>query len=92
MKYFQRVVLDNIYYLQAFDKQTLMVLTSGEEDTYRLPLSHFEKIIETNRLFVKIHRKYIVNRNFIKKIESKSVIMQDGRVFPKSTGLSIKES
>lgn len=92
MKHFQRVILDNIYYLQASDRETLMVSTSGEVDIYKLPLSHFEKIIETNHLFIKIHRKYIVNRSLIKKIESKAVIMQDGRIFPKSTGLSIKNN
>ncbi|HPJ43640.1 MAG TPA: LytTR family transcriptional regulator DNA-binding domain-containing protein [Spirochaetota bacterium] len=63
---FYPVAVEKIKYAYADDKRTYLVTTSGKF-TYKNTLHHLEELLPEN--FVRTHRSYIVNINFIKDIE-----------------------
>lgn len=84
MRHFQRIEVESIYYLQTFEKKTLMVSPSGQRRIIGMPLSRFEKMIESNNQFIRISKRNIVNRIFIKNIGDGYVIMSNGLTLPKT--------
>jgi len=63
---FYPVPVEKIKYAYADDKRTYLVTTTGKF-TYKNTLQHLEDLLPEN--FVRTHRSYIVNINFIKDIE-----------------------
>lgn len=90
MKFFQKIIVEDIYYLKAFERKTIMVSTNGQQSVLGMSLSWFEKVTETNKQFVRINRQYIVNRNFIERIDSKKIILQNGMILLNTSGLNSK--
>ena len=83
MKFFQRITIENICYLQTFRKKTLMVSFTGQRSIIGVPLPIFEKKIEPSEIFVRINKRYIINRNFIKNVDDRSITMTNGIIFSK---------
>lgn len=90
MKFFQKIIVEDIYYLKAFERKTIMVSTNGQQSVLGMSLSWFEKVTEANKQFVRINRQYIVNRNFIERIDSKKIILQNGMILLNTSGLNSK--
>ncbi len=63
---FYPVPIEKIKYAFADDKRTYLITVSGKF-TYKNTLHHLEEILPQN--FIRTHRSYIVNINFIKDIE-----------------------
>lgn len=63
---FYPVAVEKIKYAYADDKRTYLVTTTGKF-TYKNTLQHLEGLLPEN--FIRTHRSYIVNINFIKDIE-----------------------
>lgn len=63
---FYPVPIDKIKYAYADDKRTYLVTTSGKF-IYKNTLHHLEELLPEN--FIRTHRSYIVNINYIKDIE-----------------------
>jgi len=63
---FYPVPIDKIKYAYADDKKTFLVTVNGKF-YYKHTLQHLEEILPEN--FVRTHKSYIVNINFIKNIE-----------------------
>ena len=63
---FYPVPVEKIKYAYADDKRTYMVTVTGKF-VYRNTLHHLEELLPGN--FIRTHRSYIVNINFIKDIE-----------------------
>jgi len=63
---FYPVPIDKIKYAYADDKRTYLVTTSGKF-IYKNTLHHLEELLPQN--FIRTHRSYIVNINYIKDIE-----------------------
>lgn len=63
---FYPVSIEKIKYAYADDKRTYLVTTSGKF-TYKNTLHHLEELLPEN--FIRTHRSYIVNINYIKDIE-----------------------
>jgi len=59
---------DDICYFQADNNSTDIHLNSGEMITAFKTLKHFESILDFP--FIRIHNSYIVNRNFISRIQA----------------------
>ncbi|HEX5154127.1 MAG TPA: LytTR family DNA-binding domain-containing protein [Parafilimonas sp.] len=60
--------LDDIYYFKAEGSYTKIFFQSGEPLLVSKNLKHFEFILSGINNFLRIHRSYIVNINFAKKI------------------------
>lgn len=88
MKFFQKIIVEDIYYLKAIERKTLMVSTNGGQSILGISLSWFEKLTEANNQFVRINKQYIINRNFIERIDSKKIIMQNGMTLLNTNGLT----
>ncbi|HOP64504.1 MAG TPA: LytTR family transcriptional regulator DNA-binding domain-containing protein [Spirochaetota bacterium] len=63
---FYPVPFEKIKYAYADDKKTFLVTTSGKF-SYRNTLHHLEEILP--EYFIRTHRSYIININFIRNIE-----------------------
>jgi len=88
MKFFQKIIVEDIYYLKAIERKTLMVSTNGRQSILGISLSWFEKVTEANNQFVRVNKQYIINRNFIERIDSKKIIMQNGMTLLNTNGLT----
>ena len=71
--YFEQLIQPNLLgelkYLEANKNYTILHLSNGETKGSRYNLLQFEKILATNSSFKRIHRSFIVNMNFVDKID-----------------------
>lgn len=76
----QPVRLDDIIYISAEDKYT-MIYTGGGRITDRTSLAELEKMLEEYGFF-RIHRKYIVNMRYHREISKSRLILSGGEELP----------
>lgn len=77
------VDFSEIIYLKGFDNLTSFYLTDKRKITVSKTLKNFETVLDQN--FYRIHKSYIVNLNYIHKIETKIsylLEMKDGTQLP----------
>ena len=65
----------------------LQLITTGKKEFVRGKLSEMIKQLPPN--FVKCHRSYIINRNFVKQFLSNEVEMKNDESLPVSRGFKI---
>ena len=63
----------------------MIMVTLLKEKTY----SSFIKEIDSNN-FIQIHKSFVINKNFIKEIKAKELILKDSTILP--IGRNFKES
>ena len=83
----QVILADNIVYIQAQDDYVL-VQTESESFMKYERMSRLESLLDQN-IFVRIHRSYIINLNYLREIENRSkdsrtAILKNGREIPVS--------
>jgi len=78
-----KVYLKELIYVKS-DGHYLNLYTTARKEFVRGKVSEIEKQLPPN--FVKCHRSYIVNQNFIKQFSSTEVFMVNGEVIPLSRG------
>ena len=81
------ILADNIVYIQAQDDYVL-VQTKSESYMKYERMSRLESLLDQN-IFVRIHRSYIINLNYLREIENRSkdsrtAILKNGREIPVS--------
>lgn len=83
---FEILNVNDIIYIKAEGSYTKIYLSNNVSYTMSKNLKYFESVFETNTSFVRIHRSYLVNINFITRI-----IKNDGfyAVFDEATQLPI---
>lgn len=74
-----KVYLDSLIYVKS-DGHYLNLFTDTKKEFVRGKISEIEKQLPPN--FVKCHRSYIVNQNYIKQYSSIEVFMVNGTVIP----------
>lgn len=75
-----------LYEIRFMEVQKNYVTVHGKED-YSVKRTLHEMQKELNGRFFQIHRSYIVNLGFVRKITKSNVILKDGRELPLSRGL-----
>ncbi|WP_161805021.1 LytTR family transcriptional regulator [Lacinutrix mariniflava] len=78
-----KVYLSELIYVKS-DGHYLNLFTTAKKEFVRGKVSEIEKQLPPN--FVKCHRSYIVNQNFIKQFSSTEVFMENGEAIPLSRG------
>lgn len=78
-----KVYLDTLVYIKS-DGHYLNLFTSNKKEFVRGKISEIEKQLPPN--FIKCHRSYLINQNFIKQYNSKEVMMTNGEIIPLSRG------
>ena len=81
-----KIYLEELIYIKAEDHY-LQLITTGKKEFVRGKLSEMIKQLPPN--FVKCHRSYIINRNFVKQFLSNEVEMKNDESLPVSRGFKI---
>jgi DNA-binding LytR/AlgR family response regulator len=90
--YFEQLIQPNMLgelkYLEANKNYTILHLTNGETKDSGYNLLQFEKLLASNSSFKRIHRSYIVNMNFVDKIDQQGGFLKlsTKEVFPLGKG------
>lgn len=78
---FQFVEIKHILYLEADGMYTHLMMVTGETILVSKPLVDFERLLQGDRSFFKVHRKYIINLNHMTSFtRSTSEIQMDSGV------------
>ena len=80
--YLSTTDFDAISYLASDINYTYFHFYTGIKKLSGYTIKHFENTLCSNKNFVRIHRKYIINRQFIKEITSSEVVLTCGTVLP----------
>ena len=92
INYFEQLIHPNLLcelkYLEANKNYTILHLSNGETKGSGYNLLQFEKILASNSSFKRIHRSYIVNMNFVDKINQQGGYLKllTKEVFPIGKG------
>lgn len=73
------VYLTEIMYVYS-DKNDTILHTINEEIRFRMRISEFSK--QLNKNFIHVHRSYIININYMEKMERYNITMKDGSIIP----------
>lgn len=74
--------LPNLKYLEADLNYTLLYYNDGTKKIISYTLKKFEKELIKNPLFVRTHRSFIVNKNFIIAQNEKSITLHGNIIVP----------
>lgn len=76
----EKVELRKIVYIESNKRKIIITTVKTKYEMYGKLDDLYEKI--NNKGFFKTHKSYIINRMFIKRIESKSIITSYGHILP----------
>ena len=80
--------LAQIMYVESMNHKLIIHHDNGDF-IERKNLSSFIKEIDSNN-FIQIHKSFVINKNFIKEIKAKELILKDSTILP--IGRNFKES
>ena len=80
--------LAQIMYVESMNHKLIIHHDNGDF-IERKNLSSFIKEIDSN-IFIQIHKSFVINKNFIKEIKAKELILKDSTILP--IGRNFKES
>lgn len=76
----------DISHLEADVNYTIIYRNRGSKETSKevvcYTLKRFEELLANNTSFIRIHKSYLVNKQFIREIKPATVIMASGEVLP----------
>jgi two-component system LytT family response regulator len=77
----QKLLLSSIEYLQGDGNYTHLHLTDGTRLILSKTLKYYENLLATHG-FVRCHKSYLVNQQFIKTITRRHVLLYNGMELP----------
>ncbi|RWW92338.1 LytR/AlgR family response regulator transcription factor [Flavobacterium cerinum] len=83
-----KIYLDKLIYIKAEDHYLNLVSTDGKRNFIRGKLSHLVTELPPN--FVKCHRSYVVNKNYIKSVSSKTLLLTNFEEVPVSRSFKLE--
>ena len=84
----QKLLLSNLVYAEAMGRKVLYHLTSGRVLECSSKFSEVCNTLLVHRFFLKPHRSYIVNMNYINTIENTEITLQTFATIPIAQGKS----
>lgn len=90
----QNILLSNLVYIEAMGRKVLYHLTSGRILECTTRFSYVWDALSEHTFFIKPHRSYIVNMNYINTIENTEITLQTSGTIPiaQGKGKEIKDS
>ncbi|MCR8746296.1 LytR/AlgR family response regulator transcription factor [Romboutsia lituseburensis] len=76
----EKIRLSQIVYIESNKRKIIINTLSGKYETYEKLKDSYQTL--KYKGFLKCHRSYIVNQDFIKKIESKDIVTSTGERVP----------
>lgn len=83
-----KIYLDKLIYIKAEDHYLNLVSTDGKRNFIRGKLSHLVTELPPN--FVKCHRSYVVNKNYIQSVSSKTLLLTNFEEVPVSRSFKLE--
>jgi DNA-binding LytR/AlgR family response regulator len=76
--------IDKIKYFEADINYTMLYFQDGTVKRSAYSLKNFEQLLQPNKLFLRIHKSYIINTNHISKVDmdKAKVVMEVGAELP----------
>lgn len=72
-----KIYLNDIIYIAAFDHY-IDIHTSEEIYTFKEKIGYIEKVLESDKEFIRCHRSYIINIKHVNKISTLKAYMDNG--------------
>ena len=69
-------------YIEAKDNYQY-IISAGKQEMVRCSIAELEKALEPYR-YIRVHRSYLVNYKYIRRINSDHILLDDGRSLPMS--------
>jgi len=79
---FDKTKLSEIFFFEADRNYTTVYYGNGRHDVYSVPLKRFHEFLLHEPGFVRIHKSYLVNRQFIKTIARRHILLHNGVELP----------
>jgi DNA-binding LytR/AlgR family response regulator len=79
---FDKTKLADIFFFEADRNYTTVYYDNGHRDVYTIPLKRFHEFLLHEPDFVRIHKSYLVNRQFIKTIARDHIQLYNGQQLP----------
>lgn len=79
-----KVPLNRIQYFENKLHRVSITMSDQEIITVSLKLSQIQEILKTQNIFLRCHQSYIVNLNYVDKMEDVCFFMKDGKIIPVS--------
>lgn len=88
-----KICFQNIEYIEVIGKTIYIHLTNGQIHQLYGTLTQIESVIDGNPKFIRPHRSYIVNMDYIQKLRSNEIVMVSNQRIPvsKSSYAEVKE-
>lgn len=86
--YFNQLIsdkdLENLKYLEANKNHTILHFADGQKIESGYNLAKFQKILVEKSAFIRMHRSYIVNMDYVKSVDLQAgfLKMESTEVFP----------
>lgn len=80
--HFDKTRLPEVSFFEAERNYTTVYYGNGHRDVYSLPLKRFHEFLLHEPSFVRIHKSYLVNRQFIKTIARRHILLHNGLELP----------
>lgn len=74
-----KIKLKNIKYIESINREVLIYNTEQNQTVYQ-KLDEFEKILP--KTFIRCHKSFLVNMNFVKQMDTKNFTLFDGTNIP----------
>lgn len=72
----------SITHLEGDINYTTIYFSDGKSKVSSYTLKRFEKLLSENANFLRTHKSYIINRNFVSLIHKKYIVLKDGTILP----------
>lgn len=77
-----KIALNRIQYLENKLRKVSIVMSDGEIYTVGQKLSQLQEMLPSQNTFLRCHQSYIVNLNFVEKMEDVCFFMKNGMIVP----------
>lgn len=77
-----KIALNRIQYMENKLRRVSIVMSDGEVITVGQKLSQLQELLPEHDAFLRCHQSYIVNMDYIEKIEDFCFYLKDGKIIP----------
>ena len=77
-----KISLSKLQYCEVVNRKIILHLSSGEECECNLRMNELEEKLKDYRMFLKPHRSFLVNMDYIQTLASNSILMECGVKIP----------
>lgn len=77
-----KISLSNLEYCEVLNRKIVLRLANGEECECNLRMNELEEKLKMYGMFLKPHRSYLVNMDYIQSLTTQSIVMESGIEIP----------